>query len=244
MSQTIEENLDNAIAAKSQLTLIPLNVESRATEMAKLLSVDDDGIWVQPAKPNGVTVRKLIDEQVQLLGQFFDRDARYSFLTRILRRKQDYWLTDTVAIEAWLLEPPGTVDTLQERILPRFRVTENKKALHAKVTILQAPAPIRTGDAPGAMVDLSVGGIGIVCPSQLAILRSAPRTILYQAGIQFGIQKIMLKGYMVQARPVSAQSMRIGIEFLPSSEQAPTAIADLEALLTKLDPDTVWRPQH
>jgi hypothetical protein len=241
MSNAGSDILAQAIAQRWLLTVASTGQEAPRHEQAKFLSFDEEGgIWVQSPTGSERVARRWHELRTPLQGQFFDRNGRYTFPTHLIGRRKDYWLTDRVAIDAWLLEAPGEVATIQERKLPRHHLADSKLGIQGKLMVIDRQGVTKVREVPATLVDLSMGGASFLLPVVASLVRAAPRVIPYQPVIQLGLRRVALNGLLIYARATSARSMRVGIEFMTTARQPPQTFEKLEAVLAQLDSGMTW----
>ncbi len=234
MASTMIETLSAAVAQKSPVTLAPANhkaAEKIACTM-KFIAATPEGIYLQSTAAQVDPLPRLLKDREPLLATFCSQDARHVFKTTLAARKLDFWLTESMAIEAWLIPTPAEVQQIDERRFPRYQL-QDSGGIHGQV-FESAYAPGMA--ALGSNVwDIGLGGASFVCPVSGKFL-SAQNGVRLTTVLTTGAKKTILGCKLIHARKMTSKTMRLGVSFDPagSEGQSTETTARLHAIITDL----------
>jgi hypothetical protein len=229
--------LSDAVAVKAAVTLAPVTskgAEGRVTCPMKFVAAAKEGIYLQSTAEKPGPLVELFKTREPLIATFCTQDSRQVFRTEIVLRKPDYWLTETSAIETWLIPFPKDVQEIDERQSVRHRL-QDSGGLHGELFEMSAAGIIRP--AIGSNVwDISQGGASFLCTVSSKFL-AAPHGIRLQTVLTCGARKTFLKCRLIHARKMTSKTMRLGVGFeaAGSQGQTPEAINQLQQVIADLD---------
>jgi hypothetical protein len=153
-----------------------------------------------------------------------DQSAAF-FNTFAVRKKKRYWLNRTV-----IFRMPTRVKVVQQREETREPIPEDYP-LTAKVL-----PGIQGAELVAKIGDLSKGGMSVVLPADKVEKLMAEETPV-RVEFDFHGQSICVDAELRNARPLSAQDVRVGLQFTAEGQSSPTGdpeylrrLADLENL--------------
>ena len=171
-------------------------------------------------------VDRLIRTRLPVELAFRLADSAAFFDTCVIGKKKHYWLNKTV-----LFRMPGRVKVIEQRQEAREPIPQD-----FPLTAKLAPGKQAGGKELVAKVeDLSKGGMSVVLPRQKVERLGKDKTLRVE--FDFHGQSISVDAELRNARPLSAQDVRVGLKFSADGQASPGSdeeylrrLADLENL--------------
>ncbi len=229
----MDDRLEAAIACRASVTINVLPDEELHCH-AKFIAADEHGIWVQCTHaPRGV-LEGLVLDRLETEASFCLEGSKYIFTTKVLKKKRDFWLTASYAIEVWLLEAPTTVTKVQRRATERFRVPDGG-AIYGKLLRINPERPKETPKSMSrTMWDISAGGVSFVMPMSHKLLASDPETP-FVVMLNHGGKPFILRCGLVYTRELSPHTVRFGFQFNTAEVQPAGSMELLARVLKELE---------
>jgi len=132
---------------------------------SRFLAEHEGGVLIQAAAEQANVIESMIDNGDRGIVSFKNGVYRAVFGSRILRQLPQWKVSDTLAVDALLLEFPEEIKAIQRRTSYRARVAADGN-ISARVWRLADGAyigekPPHAQEIPCEVRDLSVGGIGV-----------------------------------------------------------------------------------
>jgi c-di-GMP-binding flagellar brake protein YcgR len=160
------ELVESAAARNMSIVLSLPSAGMLRNHKSRFLDFGDDGFWVEAAARDRALVDDLIARRETVGISFRTGTRKNHFLTTLLRRDESHRINDKTVVDALLVARPTHVESVQRRSSYRVRVTEDC-GLKARIWRITAHAvvtdvPPASAEMPINLIDLSVGGMGIV----------------------------------------------------------------------------------
>jgi len=225
------ELLNAAVTAKAAITVVNTDGSGQSISaqfVAHAKPADPGVIWGTPAVKHAATAKSWAALKARVSVRYSVGQINAGAEAVIIKAIRDYWLTDTLAISAFLLEQPTKV-WIDQREHSRYQLRNDGGGIRATLarteregTKRERKSKVIGPEARASLWDLGLGGAGFICPFNRSLVETAPNEA-FEVTINFAGRKAVLPGVCTYAR-ANGNLLRIGITFDPT-------IAPLEAMI-------------
>jgi hypothetical protein len=194
-------------------------------QLEKLKS--SEGIVAHFEEKDTALVQRLIDAK-QSVVVWFQTDAKMLQFSVLLLKQRQHGGRSLL-----LMEKPSSVSVVDERHKPRWLVPASFP-LSARIQVL-APDRAVEFESSAVVWDINMEGASLVCPSNKrfrGLVKDAwLKVILKKAGTEYSYPALYR-----HMNPAADQTMRLGVQFIPSGDPSAAAAQDaLAKLIDELD---------
>jgi len=217
MSDNAQDSLRDAIARNCAAVLSLPTAGILHHHKTRFLGEEEGSFWVESIAGQQALIDQLINSQGRVGMAFKTATHKILFTSPITRRWRDYPVNKQVQVEALLLPFPEDAKVVQRRGSYRVHVPEDCEiALQA----WRIPEHAILRDKPSAVFeveaklrDVSIGGIGFLCPPVKAdgvslVAQQRLRILIRRQEIE-----VVLEGRVRRVRPTPDGSAHIGVQF-------------------------------
>ncbi|MGE5608135.1 MAG: PilZ domain-containing protein [Bacillota bacterium] len=178
---------------------------------------DTDGFWIESVIQEIIFLQELIAAQTRVGIAYKAGETKCIFATPILKHQPDYHVNRALKVDALLLAFPQTIKSLQRRALYRVHICPE---MELAVRAWRIPDHVALHDKPLDSLelafqvrDLSIGGIGFVCPPKNGPAPHLACNQRLRIEIRYQQITVLLEGHVKHNQLTPDQSLRVGIQF-------------------------------
>lgn len=186
-----------------------------------------EGIWAHFQEQDAHLVQRLIDARQPVEVWFQSNRFMVQFSTGLLKKRQG------LGRHLLLIQPPTTIAIVEERHQPRWMVPASFP-MSAKMQVL-APNRVVEFESTAKVWDVGTEGASLICPTSKRVIGMVKdawlKVILCIRGVEYSFPAVYR-----HMSPASDQTMRLGVQFIPSGDpSAAAAHGALVSLISELD---------
>jgi hypothetical protein len=235
-SDNAMELLNAAVTAKAAISVVNTDGSGQAisAQFVAHAKPEDPGIiWARPAVKHTETAKCWAAIKARVSVRYTVGQINAGAEAVIVKQIRDYWLSDTLAISAFLLQAPTKV-WVEQREHTRYQLRNDGGGIRAALARADRDRNSRVlgPEARASLWDLGMGGAGFICPFNRVLLQTAPNAA-FEVAIDFVGRKAILPGVCAYAR-ANGNLLRLGIKF-DLAGAAPDAVVVLKQVIAELE---------
>jgi len=247
MADSPQDCLAEAIARNSAAVLsLPSGGMLRHCR-TRLLGACDEGFFIESVPEQGPLINELISTGKPVGISFKAATMKVVFASPILRRQEQFRVNSSLTLEALLLGYPAEIKAVQRRANYRVHIPSSS-GVQVRVWRMNEQArlsdrPLAAMEMPAQARDLSVGGIGLICPPKDGAAPSLASQQRLRIFIQHEGTEVLVEGRVCHVRTTPDNSLRVGVQFvgLEDSVEGRQMLARLTAIVGRLQREEVRR---
>jgi c-di-GMP-binding flagellar brake protein YcgR len=213
---------------------------------SRLLASDENGFWVQAPADETPLVNELMSSKQPVGISLKSATNKVVFTTVILQFQSAMQINKETAVDSLMLVWPAELKAVQRRadyrvtVLPDaeisvrvWRISEHHYLKERPQAVAQLEAKLR---------DLSVGGMGVVCPFDAVSPKLTPDQRL-RLVVTHPEGELLLEGRVKHIRTLTDGDLKVGIHFKKLEEgiEGRQALASLTQVVGQLQRDEIRR---
>lgn len=247
MQDSTHELLMDAIARGSGAVISLPSAGMLRSHKTRFLGESEGGFWVESIPGEAELIDELIVAQSLAGIAFRSGPNKVIFTTPVWRRQPEYAVNAMLKLEALLLPFPQSIKTVQRRSAYRVFIPTSSE-LVVRCWKISEHAVLR--DRPSAtqelalkVHDVSVGGMGVVCPPK----DGEPLRLVFdqrlRVFVQFRQHEALVEGCVRYTQSTPDKSLRVGVQFkkLENDLEGRQTLSKLTAIVGELHREEVRR---
>jgi hypothetical protein len=177
---------------------------------------DPGVIWARPAVKHAETSKGWASIKANVSVRYTVGQISAGAEAVVVKQIRDYWLTDTLAVSAFLLQELTKV-WVEQREHARYQLRNDGGGIRATLARTDRDRTSRSigPEAHATLWDIGLGGAGFICPFNRSLVQTAPNAT-FDVTLNFAGRMAVLPGICTYAQP-KGNLVRIGVKFDPSA---------------------------
>lgn len=240
MVDTTQELLYEAIARNSAAVLSLPTAGMLRHNRTRFLAIGEGGFYLESIAGETELIDSLIISQLPVGVAFKTGNNKIVFAVPIWKRQPDFRLNKELCVEGLLLPFPQSIKSIQRRTAYRVQIPSscdiNVRIWRIAEHAVLRDRPSASMEVPVNVRDISVGGMGVLCPPKDDKPANLTNDQRLRIVIRYGVMEAMVEGRVRHALPTPDKSIRLGVQFrkLEDDLEGRQALGKLTAIVGEL----------